>query len=309
MTVLLVRGDGRGTWTLRLPYWIPAGLRSAALLLFALSAFTGWQLQALCGLRGPRVQLSMLQGSIARWSTFERLAPESDGPDGSQLRRRTALDRATRLGLGSRRAASLMWAGTPELEWVVDAQRWARGDGTLLWPVREGLFGRGYGSGEGGYHEAVDIDGPRGAHVLAAAAGTVGYAGHELRGYGNLVMIVHPSGWVTLYGHNQRLLVVPGEHVTRGQPIAELGSTGRSMGPHVHFELIHDGKNCDPLSLFRFETPAMPGRFPHSPLATWLPGTPRPAGIRCARRKQHPLHDKADPEMTDEADDTIALGG
>ena len=89
-------------------------------------------------------------------------------------------------------------------------------------------------------------------------------------------MIMHAGGWVTLYGHNQRLLVVPGEHVARGQAIAELGSTGRSMGPHVHFELVHDGVNCDPLPLFRYETANGPERMPQAALATLAAGRSAP---------------------------------
>lgn len=295
MTVLLIRGDGRSTLGVRVPYWVPAGLRSGAVVAVLTAAFIGWQMQALFGLTGPRVELAALSGADERYGMFERLAPESDGPTRSELARRSALSRAARLGLGDRRAASLIWMGTLEPAWRQDADR-ASHDGTLLWPVQQGLFGRGFGSGEGGYHMAIDIDGPRGSDVLAAAAGTVGYAGHELRGYGNMIMIMHAGGWVTLYGHNQRLLVVPGEHVARGQAIAELGSTGRSMGPHVHFELVHDGVNCDPLPLFRYETANGPERMPQAALATWLPDGPRPKSVRCTKRRPHPMHDKSDPE-------------
>ena len=188
--------------------------------------------------------------------------------------------RAEHLGLGDRRSASLIWMGTFSRNGSKTSIVFSN-DGTLLWPVREGLFGRGFGSGEGGYHMAIDIDG---AARFGRAGGGFGhgrYAGHELRGYGNLIMIMHAGGWVTLYGHNQRLLVVPGEHVVRGQAIAELGSTGRSMGPHVHFELVHDGLNCDPLPLFRYESANAPERSPQAALATWLPEGPRPKSVRC----------------------------
>ena len=134
MTVLLIRGDGRSTWALRVPYWVPAGVRSGALLAVMTAAFIGWQMQALFGLTGPHVQLAALNGGDERYGMFERLAPESDGPTRSELARRSALSRAARLGLGDRRAASLIWMGTLEPAWRQDADR-ASHDGTLLWPV------------------------------------------------------------------------------------------------------------------------------------------------------------------------------
>ncbi len=163
-------------------------------------------------------------------------------------------------------------------------------DGTLSWPVRDGWFGRGYGSGTGGYHLAVDINASAGTDVRSAAPGIVGYAGHELRGFGNVVLIVHAGGSVTLYGHNQRNRVVAGQRVARGEPIAALGSTGRSMGPHVHFELVHGGRNCDPMPLI---APG-PGSYRNftaelAPMR-WLPTTPWPSAIRCHARMPHPEH-------------------
>jgi hypothetical protein len=135
--------------------------------------------------------------------------------------------------------------------------------------------------------------------VLAAASGIVGYAGNELSGYGNLVMLIHRGGWITLYGHNKSISVVPGQRVMQGQAIAELGSTGRSMGPHVHFELLYQGRNCDPLPLFRFGGSAQPERLPAVAQAQWLPDHERPEAVRCARRKDHPhpSHDLDDPEF------------
>ena len=68
------------------------------------------------------------------------------------------------------------------------------------------------------------------------------------RGYGELIEINHGNGLVTRYGHNERTLVAVGDTVTRGQPIALMGSTGRSTGPHVHFEVLRNGHQIDPLS-------------------------------------------------------------
>jgi murein DD-endopeptidase MepM/ murein hydrolase activator NlpD len=81
---------------------------------------------------------------------------------------------------------------------------------------------------------------------MAVAAGVVTRA-EAASGYGNLVEINHGNGYVTRYGHNQRLLVRAGDTVNRGTPIALMGSTGRSTGPHVHFEVLQNGLHRDPL--------------------------------------------------------------
>jgi murein DD-endopeptidase MepM/ murein hydrolase activator NlpD len=82
---------------------------------------------------------------------------------------------------------------------------------------------------------------------MAVAAGVVTWSG-ERTGYGNLVEINHGDGYVTRYAHNERTLVRVGETVKRGEPVALMGSTGRSTGPHVHFEVIRNGRQVDPLS-------------------------------------------------------------
>ncbi|MEZ4287710.1 MAG: M23 family metallopeptidase [Polyangiales bacterium] len=74
-----------------------------------------------------------------------------------------------------------------------------------------------------------------GWNVRAAAPGIVGYAGDGIRGYGNTVLVIHPGGWVTMYAHNSVNFVVAGQRVDKGSILAEVGSTGISRGPHVHF--------------------------------------------------------------------------
>ena len=83
--------------------------------------------------------------------------------------------------------------------------------------------------------------------MVAVAAGVVTWAG-ERSGYGKLIEINHGDGYSTRYAHNERTLVTVGQTVTRGEPIALMGSTGRSTGPHVHFEVLHNGRQVDPLS-------------------------------------------------------------
>ncbi|QQR91760.1 MAG: M23 family metallopeptidase [Myxococcales bacterium] len=158
----------------------------------------------------------------------------------------------------------------------------------MKWPVSKGWFVRGFGSGEGGYHQAVDIMGKIGWNVRAAAPGIVAYSGKEVRGYGNMVLVVHPGGWATMYAHNSVNFVVAGEKVARGAVLAEVGSTGISRGPHVHFELIYKGQNCDPLSLFRPEVRHRNGKHSQTKKSVWKTPGKKPKTIRCNSRKRHP---------------------
>ena len=107
----------------------------------------------------------------------------------------------------------------------------------FLWPVR-GKILSGYGAQKGGLHnDGINIATARGTPVHAAADGTVIYAGNELRGFGNLILIKHANGWTTAYAHNDRLLVARGDAVKAGQVIAKAGSSGSVTSPQVHFEI------------------------------------------------------------------------
>lgn len=162
--------------------------------------------------------------------------------------------------------------------------------GTLRWPVAQGWYVRGYGSGEGGYHMAIDIAGNMGWNVRAAAPGIVGYAGDGIPGFGNMVLLIHPGGWITLYAHNSVNYVSAGERVSAGAVIAEVGSTGISRGPHVHFELIHNGKNCDPAPLMRPAVRHRNGSKHAVNQVTWTRADARPREVQCAPRRRHPSH-------------------
>jgi murein DD-endopeptidase MepM/ murein hydrolase activator NlpD len=116
----------------------------------------------------------------------------------------------------------------------------------FLWPVR-GRVLAGYGSGPDGTHnDGINIAAPRGAPVEAVDAGVVAYAGNELRGYGNLLLVKHPNGWISAYAHCDLILVKRGEKVARGQVIARVGSTGNVSEPQLHFELRHGSRAVDP---------------------------------------------------------------
>ncbi len=203
---------------------------------------------------------------------------------------RRALAVAARLGLGTRASASSLLHGRPDPRWVRAAgrSRQNRMPGHLRWPVGNGWYVRGFGSGEGGYHLAVDIMGHIGWNVRAAAPGIVGYAGDEVPGFGNMVMMVHPGGWVTLYAHNSANSVVAGQEIPRGGILGEVGSTGISRGPHVHFELIHEGKNCDPAVLFRPGIRHRNGSITPLRYVDWIVPAERPERVQCFRRRHHP---------------------
>jgi murein DD-endopeptidase MepM/ murein hydrolase activator NlpD len=95
-------------------------------------------------------------------------------------------------------------------------------------------------------HKGLDFAGEDGGGVVVTGSGVVTWADSRF-GYGNLVEVDHGDGIVTRYGHNKALLVSAGDIVTKGQKIALMGSTGRSTGPHVHYEVIKNGKRIDPL--------------------------------------------------------------
>ncbi|MBW4490939.1 MAG: peptidoglycan DD-metalloendopeptidase family protein [Trichocoleus desertorum ATA4-8-CV12] len=112
-----------------------------------------------------------------------------------------------------------------------------------IWPAK-GVLTSGYGWRWGRMHRGIDIAAPVGTPVVAAAPGVVITAGWNDGGYGNLVEVKHPDGSITLYAHNNRVLVRPGQQVDQGQQIAEMGSTGYSTGPHSHFEIHAAGQGA-----------------------------------------------------------------
>lgn len=112
-----------------------------------------------------------------------------------------------------------------------------------IWPTK-GVLSSGYGWRWGRMHKGIDIAAPIGTPIVAAAPGVVIKAGWNSGGYGRLVDIKHPDGTFTRYAHNNRILVHPGQQVEQGEPISEMGSSGRSTGPHLHFEVHPAGKGA-----------------------------------------------------------------
>ena len=112
---------------------------------------------------------------------------------------------------------------------------------TLVWPTS----GQVIRSFDGRNSKGIDIANAVGTPIIAAASGTVVYAGNGLRGYGNLLIIKHDADYLTAYAHNQALFVKEGQTVAQGQKIATMGSTD-SARPMLHFELRYQGKSIDP---------------------------------------------------------------
>lgn len=113
----------------------------------------------------------------------------------------------------------------------------------FMWPAK-GKLSSGYGYRWGRMHRGIDIAAPVGTPIFAAAAGVVIKSGWNSGGYGNMVDIQHTDGTITRYAHNKRLLVHKGQAVYQGQQISEMGSTGFSTGPHLHFEIHPLGKKA-----------------------------------------------------------------
>lgn len=120
-------------------------------------------------------------------------------------------------------------------------------------PVRRGYLSSGFGTrqdpfnGYSAFHAGIDFAGAKGDPVVAVAAGVVTFAGVR-PGYGRVIDVTHGDGYVTRYAHNERLSVKVGDTVTRGQQVALMGSSGRSTGPHVHFEVLRNGRPVNPLA-------------------------------------------------------------
>lgn len=118
--------------------------------------------------------------------------------------------------------------------------------GAFIWPARGEVISNFGAKGNGLHNDGINIAVPAGTPVKAAQSGVVAYAGNELKGYGNLLLVRHADGWMTAYAHNGKLLVKRGDTVAKGQTIALSGSTGSVTSPQVHFEVRKGAKAVDP---------------------------------------------------------------
>lgn len=116
----------------------------------------------------------------------------------------------------------------------------------FLWPVKGTVISHFGTIGKGRTNDGINIKAALGTNVKAADKGTVAYAGNELKGFGNLILIKHDDGWITAYAHNDRLFVKKGQRVARGEKIATVGSTGGVNTPQLHFEVRSGKKALNP---------------------------------------------------------------
>jgi len=118
--------------------------------------------------------------------------------------------------------------------------------GILAWPTK-GTLTSSFGKRNGRKHEGIDIAAPKGTPIYSAAAGKVVFSGWGPTGYGKMVIIKHKYHLTTVYAHNSKILVKKGARVKQGQKISLMGSTGRSTGPHLHFEVRNDTEPKNPI--------------------------------------------------------------
>jgi murein DD-endopeptidase MepM/ murein hydrolase activator NlpD len=146
-------------------------------------------------------------------------------------------------------------AAEPEPPAAADPAAPARA-GRFAWPVR-GTVISSFGTKPGGLqNDGINIAAPRGTPVRAAENGVVVYAGNELRGFGNLLLLRHADGWMSAYAHLDETLVERGSQVRRGQTIGRVGQTGSVSAPQLHFELRRGGRAVDPRGLLPLEAAA-----------------------------------------------------
>jgi murein DD-endopeptidase MepM/ murein hydrolase activator NlpD len=142
-------------------------------------------------------------------------------------------------------------APAPEPEVVLPPQPLneppARAAAQFAWPLQGKVIAAFGAAGQGLHNDGINIAAPAGTEVRAADNGVVAYAGNELKGFGNLLLIKHADGWTTAYAHNEKLLVNRGDEVTQGQVIAVVGRTGNVDSPQLHFEVRKGTQAMNPL--------------------------------------------------------------
>lgn len=207
-----------------------------------------------------RMKCERVQGLKGKMCNGPRRTPEPYGEDAFI---------AQDLGLGTLQTAHALLREKPDAEWVDAVQ--GKKNPSLLWPVEGGNFGRGFGytrkERKSLKHDGIDIGAEPGVLVRSVNDGIVAYSDNEVTGYGNMIMVVHKDATVSFYCHHRANYVFAGQQVRRGQVLGEVGTTGISRGPHLHFEWHVNGHPKDPM-------PRMVGQpRKHGPLASaehWL---------------------------------------
>ena len=138
---------------------------------------------------------------------------------------------------------SKSWAAAAE---APKSQCGKQGRPCFAWPA-DGKVSSKFGKRANGHHDGIDIPAKKGGPVVSAEDGKVLYAGDDIKGYGNLVIIRHKNAIITVYAHNEKNLVKEGDDVKRGQKVATVGNTGSANGVHLHFEVRVDEQPVDPM--------------------------------------------------------------
>jgi murein DD-endopeptidase MepM/ murein hydrolase activator NlpD len=172
-----------------------------------------------------------------------------DGPRRAPEPYGAAALQADKLGLGSLNEARKLLRQAPPDAWVRAVKGTAKP--TLLWPIEDGSFGRGFGyvrkERKSLRHNGVDVGAPVGELVRALNDGMVVYSDNQITGFGNSVVLVHKDGSSSFYCHQRANYVFPGQQIRRGQVVGEVGVTGISRGPHLHFEWHYGHDARDPM--------------------------------------------------------------
>ena len=201
---------------------------------------------------------SMHSGQYVKWTqgdSWEALAKKYETP-------LWALKSANEQKLGGRSPASGEWVFVPQRRGFM-GQNFNYGalsenetetmmtSGDFAWPVPASKrVSSPFGNRWGRHHDGIDIAARSGTSIVAASDGVVVYSGNQLGGYGNITVVAHKDGFFTVYAHASKNYTRKGERVHRGQVIAKVGQTGKSTGPHLHFEIRHDSKAINPRSFY-----------------------------------------------------------
>jgi murein DD-endopeptidase MepM/ murein hydrolase activator NlpD len=190
--------------------------------------------------------------SVSTSSNLKNIAVESSQVDATNTRRASEnlvsfSNNSSTTNRESFLQRSIPNSITPQLPPLLNSDEYLPNSSEIftgyIWPA-QGSLTSGFGWRWGRLHKGIDIGAPIGTPVIAAAPGEVISAGWNSGGYGNLVEVKHSNGSITVYAHNSKLLVSNGQKVTQGQQIAEIGSTGYSTGPHLHFEIRPNGETA-----------------------------------------------------------------
>lgn len=173
--------------------------------------------------------------SVQRLAKVNRLADPSRLEVGQRL-----------LIPGARRPVPVSVVAPRSINRRVVPPKASEGTLALSWPVIGGTVTSGFGARGRSFHDGIDISAPAGAAVYAAQDGEVIYS-DSLRGYGNVIIVRHHGGFATVYAHNQSNGVREGQHVRRGEVIGRVGSSGRTTGANLHFEVRQDNVARNPL--------------------------------------------------------------